>query len=213
MWLVKRFLMKCIVFVLWLIALALCAEAQPPNVSILTEKHPHSALLALKKNHAKAVEKKDAVTEGLCLQKMGQICYIQGHYAQALDFYLHADKVFNSISDKNLNANNLADMGLLYYYNKQSAKARQTYNKALSLYRNTGNAKGEADILGKIGHLYEKRHLYDSAFYYQKLALGKYNIINNRQGVAKIYENFGSIYEDLANYDSAYACFTAILPH
>lgn len=203
--------MRCIFFVLLLIALMSNTKAQLPGVDTIAGKHPDSALLILKKIHVKAVDNKDALTEGLCLQKMGQICYTQGHYAQALDFYLHADKIFNSISNKNLTAANLADMGLLYYYNKQLDKARQTYNKALSLYKQTGNKAGQADILGKIGHLYEKRHQYDIAFSYQNQALAKYTTVNNKLGEAKIYENLGSIYEDLAKYDSAYTCFNRSL--
>jgi tetratricopeptide (TPR) repeat protein/Tfp pilus assembly protein PilO len=194
-------------FTIVITSLSFNLKAQFKDVNAISQNHPDSALIILKKLHASAVEKKDEVTEGLCLQKMGQICYNQGHYAQALDFYLHADKVFTELADKNLSAANLADIGLLYYYNKQLNKSRVTYNKALALYRQTENLKGQADIFGKIGHLYEKNHLYDSAFYYQRMALKTYTAINNIQGAAKIYENLGSIYEDLAKYDSAYNCF------
>lgn len=138
---------------------------------------------------------------------MGQICYNQGHYAQALDFYLHADKLFSQQKDKDLLAGNLAKMGILYYYNKQLDKSRSLYKRALSIYRESNNFKGLAEVYGNMGHLFEKRKQYDSAFYYQHLALARYNQINFKQGAAKIYENLGSIYEDLAKYDSAYVCF------
>jgi len=190
---------------------SLNVNAQFKEVNAISQKHPDSALIIIKKIHATAIDNKNRVTEGLCLQKMGKICYNQGHYAQALDFYLHADKIFNELNDKNLSAANLAEMGVLYYYNKQLDQARVTYNKALSLYRQTKNLKGQADIFGNIGHLYEKKQRYDSSFYYQRLALKNYTAINNTQGAAKIYENLGSIYEDLAKYDSAYACFNQSL--
>ena len=140
-------------------------KAQLQNVNAISQKHPDSALIILKKIHATAIDNKNRITEGVCLQKMGQICYNQGHYAQALDFYLHADKVFNEVDDKNLSAANMAEMGVLYYYNKQLNQARITYNKALTLYRQTKNLKGQADVFGKIGHLYEKQGRYDTAFY------------------------------------------------
>jgi hypothetical protein len=138
---------------------------------------------------------------------MGQICYNQGHYAQALDFYLHADQILSSQKDKDASASNMSDMGVLYYYIKQLENSRSMYNKAMGLYKLTGNLKGQAEILGNIGHLYEKRRQYDSAFYYQRYALQNYNKADYKQGAAKIYENLGSIYEDLAKYDSAYVCF------
>jgi tetratricopeptide (TPR) repeat protein len=200
----------CVSFIVLLLAFILPVNAQSPqlaSIKAISQKHPDSALIILRKLHAEAVDKKDAITEGISLQKMGQICYNQGHYAQALEFYLHADNVFSSLNNKNLWAANLGEMGVLYYYNKQLSKSRQTYNKALSLYKQTRNVKGQAEIFGNIGHLYEKNHQYDSAFYYQRLALRNYTAINYNQGAAKIYENLGSIYEDLAKYDSAYTCF------
>jgi tetratricopeptide (TPR) repeat protein len=62
----------------------------------LSQKHPDSALIILKKLHARAIDNNDKLSEGQCLQQMGQICYNQGHYAQALEFYLHADKLFSA---------------------------------------------------------------------------------------------------------------------
>ncbi len=69
--------------------------------------HPDSALIVLKKMQAKAIMNEDAVTEGSCLQQMGQICFNQGHYAQALDFYLRADKIFDGVGNKDLLAANM----------------------------------------------------------------------------------------------------------
>lgn len=176
-------------------------------IQALSQKRPDLALVSLKKLHSKSVDNNDAVTAGVCLQKMGQICYNQGHYAQALEFYLHADKVLSALPDKNLIAGNYGEMGVLYYYNKQPGKSREMYNKALSLYRQTGNLKGQAEVFGNIGHSYEKLRQYDSAFHYQQMALDSYTKANYKQGAAKIYENLGSIYEDLAKYDLAYANF------
>ncbi|MGY4537378.1 tetratricopeptide (TPR) repeat protein [Mucilaginibacter sp. UYNi724] len=173
----------------------------------LSQKHPDSALIILKKLHAQAIDKNDPLTEGICLQQMGQICYNQGHYAQALDFYLHADKIFSAGNNRDRLAANTGEMGVLYYYNKQLDRSRAMYNKALSIYKENNNLKGQAEIFGNIGHLYEKSHRYDSAFYYQNLALKNYTQANYKQGAAKIYENLGSIYEDLAKYDSAYISF------
>lgn len=177
----------------------------------LAQKHPDSALILLRRLSAKAHDKDQLATEGICLQQMGLICYNQGHYGQALDFYLHADKIFAEANKPSLSAANMGDMGILYYYNKQLDKSRASYNKALDIYSRQNDFKGQAQILGNIGHLYEKQHRYDSAFYYQNQALIKYKQANFKQGAAKIYENLGSIYEDLAKYDSAYVSFSRSL--
>ncbi|MDT3401919.1 tetratricopeptide repeat protein [Mucilaginibacter terrae] len=200
--------------ILLLITAATSAQSNLPynklldQVDEITFRHPDSALVILKKIHAESLNNNDVTTAGISLQRMGQICYNQGHYAQALDFYLHADKLFGQQKNKDLLAGNLAKMGILYYYNKQLDKSRSLYKRALSIYRSSNNLKGQAEVYGNMGHLFEKRKLYDSAFYYQHLALARYNQVSLKQGAAKIYENLGSIYEDLAKYDSAYTCFT-----
>jgi tetratricopeptide (TPR) repeat protein len=177
------------------------------QVQVLSQRHPDSALIILKKIHANALNQNNPAVAGISLQQMGQICFNQGHYAQALDFYQHADKLFNQQKNKDLLAANLSKMGILFYYNKQLNKSRTLYQRALSIYRQTGNLKGQAETFGDIGHLFEKLHRYDSAFYYQHMALVHFNQIKFKRGSAKIYENLGSIYEDLAHYDSAYVYF------
>ncbi|WP_158825857.1 tetratricopeptide repeat protein [Mucilaginibacter lacusdianchii] len=199
------------VFLLLWIGISSTAFAQSDRTILqqaqaLSQLHPDSALKLLKELQAQAgTENKP--TAASILQLMGQICFNQGHYAQALEFYLHADKLFTQTGNKDMQAGNLGKMGVLYYYNKEVNKAQSLFKKSLSLYQQTRNIKGQAEILGEIGHLFEKRQLYDSAFHYQQQALIHYNQIHDQQGVAKIYENLGSIYEDLAKYDSAYTCF------
>ncbi|CAM3804075.1 tetratricopeptide repeat protein [Mucilaginibacter galii] len=195
-------------FLLLMSALPVRAQSgQIKQALTLSQYHADSALIVLKKIHADALTKNNLAVAGQSLQQMGQICFNQGHYAQALDFYLHADKIFAQENNKDLLANNYNKMGRLNYYNRQPANSRILYNKALSLYRQTRNRRGQAEVLGDIGHLFEKSKQYDSAFYYQRLALDNYRQINFKQGSAKIFENLGSIYEDLTRYDSAYVCF------
>jgi tetratricopeptide (TPR) repeat protein len=121
----------------------------------LSQKHPDSALIILKKLHARAIDNNDKLSEGQCLQQMGQICYNQGHYAQALEFYLHADKLVQQTKTRYAGRQHGRN-GVLYYYNKQLDKSRAMYNKALAIYKQTNNLKGQAGIYGNIGHLYEK---------------------------------------------------------
>ncbi len=204
---IKQFFSLGILNLFLFISVATAQSDPLAKVRPLLAKHPDSALILLKKMHLQTSAKEDLATAGLCLQQMGQICYNQGHYAKALEFYLHADKVFATQQNKNLMAANLGEMGILYYYIKQLDKSRVEYNKALAIYKQTNNLKGKAEIYGNLGHLFEKQQRYDSAFYYQQLALNHYTQANYKQGAAKIYENLGSIYEDLAQYDSAYVNF------
>jgi len=168
---------------------------------------PIESLVDLKKIYARAIENNDAVLEGECLQQMGKVCYHQGHFRQALDFYLKADKIFSSKNMSLSLAANFCDIGILYYYIKQPNKAMKNYSLALNIYKKRNDLKGQAAVFGRIGQLFEKRQEYDSAFYYQKLALKVNEKTTDISGTAKIYENLGSIYEDLEKYDQAAGYF------
>lgn len=199
-------------FCAFLIFFQLCftASAQEKELELFFDhqsKKPIESLIELKKIYAQSIENNDAILEGKCLQQMGKVCYRQGHFRQALDFFLKAEKIFNSNDKPLLLAANLSDIGILYYYLKQPDKAMKNYLMALNIYKKEHNVKGQAAIFGQIGQLYEKRTRYDSAFYYQNLALKANEQTSDVSGAAKIYENLGSIYEDLEKYDLAYQHF------
>lgn len=203
--------MKKIVQIFFIILLiALRGYSQDKDIPVFSDqqsKKPIESLVGLKKIYARAIENNDAVLEGECLQQMGKVCYHQGHFRQALDFYLKADKIFSSKNKSLSLAANLCDIGILYYYIKQPNKAMKNYSLALNIYKNQNDLKGQAAVFGHIGQLFEKRQEYDSAFYYQKLALRVNEKTTDVSGAAKIYENLGSIYEDLEKYHQASAYF------
>ncbi|RDC55961.1 tetratricopeptide repeat protein [Pedobacter chinensis] len=201
-----KYIGLCLTFLLF----SLSSYAQEEELETFLDHHsrkPIESLTALKKIYAQSIEDGNALLEGQCLQQMGKVCYRQGHFRQALEFFLKADKIFNSANKPLSLAANLSDIGVLYYYIKQPDKAMKNYTLALNIYKKLNNLKGQATVFGHIGQLYEKRQDYDSAFYYQKLALKINEKTNDKSRAAKIYENLGSIYEDLEKYDLAYVNF------
>jgi tetratricopeptide (TPR) repeat protein len=185
---------------------AISAEPTPKQLHrtlALSQHYPDSAFLILKRLHQIALGENDRKTIGACLQQMGKISYAQGHYAQALDYHLQAEKIFLQVDDKKLLAGNFNDLGSVYYQNIDRKSSRKQYNQALKIYKKSNNHTGLGETYGNIGHLQEKQHSYDSAFFYQRLALAEYRKADNKLGMAKIYENLGSIHEDLVRYDSA----------
>ena len=184
------------------------SAATDPEVSLqytlaLSKQYPDSAFLVLKKLYHDAQAKNDKKTIGICLQQMGEICSTQGHFAQSLDYYQQAYKIYSQLGNRGLIADNFNDMGNVYYQNMDKGSSRKQYDQALRLYKALDNKVGLGETYGNIGHLYEKEQRYDSAFYYQHNALIAYKNADNKQGMAKIYENLGSIFEDLVRYDSA----------
>lgn len=172
------------------------------NMSVSIDA-PDSIFLDLKKKHNQAVKQNDELNAGIYLQQMGEVCYVLGHYSQALDYHLQAGAIFQKLGNKKLQADNLNELGIIYYYSRQIQQSYKQYNDALALYQQLNDVNGIARTYGKIGHLYEKQHKYDSAFSYQRQALQQYQQATDKKGIAKIYENLGSIYEDLEHFDSA----------
>ncbi len=175
-------------------------HSQPENIS---NQHPDSLFLSLKKQYSHAIDEGDKKTAGQALEKMGQICFHMGHYSQSLDFYFQASSIFRESGNTEQLAETLNDIGKLYYYNKQIPEARRQFDAALDIFKRHPSRPGLAITYGNIGHLYEKLQQYDSAFYFQHLALDHYQSSANKEGMAAIYENMGSIFEDLEKYDSA----------
>jgi len=173
----------------------------------LSKSYPDSAFLILKKLHRDALLKNDKRTIAICLKQMGEICYSQGHYAQALEYHQQANRIFSLLHEKKLLADNYNDLGIIYYQNMDRKSSRKQYDQAMRLYKEINDKVGLGETFGNIGHLYEKQQRYDSAFYYQRKALTAYSNADHKGGMGKIYENLGSIFEDLERYDSARVYF------
>jgi tetratricopeptide (TPR) repeat protein len=183
---------------------SILAQQEHLEYNIFTsQQEPSKSLLQLKSKYNEATENHKTLAAAQALQQMGLLCFHVGHYPQALDFYLQADKLFKSIEADLLRANNLNDLGLLQYFNRNPVLARQYYEEALHLFESHNDHLGIAITLGKIGHLFEKQQDYNRSLDFQKQAIQHYTQINNQTGIAKIYENLGSIFEDLSRYDSA----------
>ncbi len=177
------------------------------EIRVLSQNYPDSAITLVKKRYAKAINDRDLLLQGNCLQTIGWLCVNQGHYAQAQDYYFQADRIYTQLNAKQALGSNWSDIGELNIFNKQHQLAKEYFNKALHTFKSENDRNGEASVLGNMGHLFEKEGHYDSAFVYQKQALAIYREQTNRNGEAKIHENLGSIYEDLGKYDSAYLHF------
>ncbi|SEW53948.1 tetratricopeptide repeat protein [Chitinophaga arvensicola] len=211
----KRFFIAIVLCLLLLPGMWSCAQdtlqMQLEAAGKLSQESPDAAFLALRRMHDLAISNQDEVTAGKCLQQMGKVCFILGHYAKSLDYYQQAANIFTAGGHKAEEAAVLNDMGQLYYRNINKKGAKAQYDKALQRYRQVNDKAGMAATYGYIGHYYEKQQQYDSAGYFQQLALTQYQSANDTFGMAGIYENLGTIHEDLASYDTALTYFRTAL--
>lgn len=174
-------------------------------------QEPNAEFLQLKEQYRAAIAAKQYTRAAITLNRMGNMCYHLGHFAQSLDYYFQAEHLFEQEHQYALLAANANDMGILHYYNKNMDNAHKQYDKAIAIYLKLHDEKGIGNTYGHLGHLYEKQQRYDSALLFQAMALKAYANANDRKGMSKIYENLGSIYEDLEHYDSAHYYFNLAL--
>lgn len=172
---------------------------------------PDSLFLKFKDQYNVAVQQANSNEQSILLEKMGELCFHMGQYAQALEYYLDASNLFKQANKQNALAYNYIDLGILYYYNRDTISAGNYFRQALTLFTKQGDSKGLALTYGNIGFSFEKKHQYDSAKYYQNRALQEYSNAHDNAGMAKIYENIGSIQEDLGDYNAAMVYFNKAL--
>lgn len=183
----------------------------------LTDKqkqvYPDSAYTILKGLLAEAVTEKNVLAQAIALQQVGYILYHNSSYAEALNHYLQADKLFQQTGRKDLIAKNLDNIGTIYYSNRQGNLSNRYFYEALKIYQELNDTAGLGTTYGMIGHICEKAEKYDSAYYYQQLALQYFIDLKSPQGIADIYENIASIYEDKEKNDSSFAYYNKALSY
>lgn len=105
------------------------------RAAALGSEHPDSAFLLLRGLYTTSLEQQKTMAAATALQQIGQLCYRQGHYAQAMEFHFQASALFKKSGDAEAYAANLNDIGNLYYYNKQTALARQQFDQAANRFQ------------------------------------------------------------------------------
>ncbi|TCC96520.1 tetratricopeptide repeat protein [Pedobacter hiemivivus] len=173
--------------------------------------NPDSAFLLIQKLRKEYSDRKDVHALAVCNQQLGKIFHYQGAYAQALTFYLKADKIFRKEKDRLLIAQNLNNIAQTYSSAHLKQKSLPMFKEALKIFQELRNDKGIAKTYSILGKFFEKKGTYDISFGYQQLALQHYKKINDSLGLAKVYNDIGSILERKRQYNDALKYFTLAL--
>ncbi len=133
-------------------------------------------------------------------QLLGQLFFVEAAYNQALEYFLKAEKIWQSYHNPSQRAANFNDLGQLYSQLKRPDKVLYYHQAALHIYQKLQDIQETAGTYGHVGHYFEKKEMYDSALFYQYRALALYDSASYGKGKSLILENLGSIYEDLEEY-------------
>lgn len=97
-------------------------------------------------------------------QNIGVTYVKMGNYNQALDNYLKALKIYETLEEENFIVGITGNIGSLYSCRlKDDENGLIYYNKALTLSKKIGNEKFRAHILGAVGEMYMRQKEFEKA--------------------------------------------------
>jgi serine phosphatase RsbU (regulator of sigma subunit) len=139
--------------------------------------------------------------------------YAKGFYKAAIENYLEALKLAESLHDTTRMANCYMVLGIVYYQMKDYAKAETNYSAAASIYRVQKNMQSLSGIENNIGLVQQAQAKYPEARESFKNSLRLLDQIGADSGAyAPIYQNIGLTYSKMNQCDTAMLWFMKALP-
>jgi tetratricopeptide (TPR) repeat protein len=172
------------------------------NPSKVIEDYPdltedlHKLLLQMSK-------KKDLFDNAPNLRGLGNIYYVLGDYAKALEYYeqdLERERIFKNRRGEGAALGNL---GLVYHALGDFKKAFEFQQESLMLARELGDRLGEMMALGELGNIYFSIKDYPNAFDNSQQALLMAQSLQHRTGQEDALRNLGNIYLIRGEYATA----------
>src|ERR1051325_1150778 len=137
------------------------------------------------------------------LCNMGNVFIALGDYPVALDYYLRALKLAESLNNKAEIARDLGNIGVVYSYEGDYSETLEYYLKALKLKQELGNKVEIAITSGNIGIVYFRKGEYSKALEYYLKAFAIDSALDNKNNMAAWLNNIGSVYNTRHEYEKA----------
>ena len=137
------------------------------------------------------------------LGNLGIFNAMKGNNTNALDYYLKALKIDESIHNKNGIASRLGNIGSIYKEQGDYPKALDYYLKALKLGEELGDKNRMAIQLSNIGLIYQDQVDYSKALEYSIKALKLAEELGDKILISTNLGNIGVCYKELADYPKA----------
>lgn len=130
---------------------------------------------------------------GFCLNSLGNVAYLQGEYAEAVQRLWKSLAIRREIGDRWGMAHTLNSLGNVAYDQGDYAAARQRYQESLALFEEAGDQRGMAISLNNLGNVARMLGEYTEAkqLYHESLALKRE--LSDRLGIAYALNNLGYV--------------------
>ena len=180
------------------------------------EKEASAGRYEVKIKELRAASEKDkdriaarkAFDEGEVLQQEGTAESLR----TAQKKYEEAVKLYQTVGDKNGEAESLTQVGGVFYHLGENEQALKFYNASLPLRRAVGDKNGEAGTLSNIGLVYWDIGEQQQALETFNRSLLLFREVGENVGVATTLANIGNVYRDLGENERALEFYNESLP-
>lgn len=142
-------------------------------------------------------------TTAKTLNILGRAYDHKGDFSNALNNYLKALKIYESLDYKEQKAKLLSNIVGVYRRTKDYNKATQYAFVSLKLFEELNDDTSMAMVYNNIGGIYYDQNSYPKTVEYWDKAIKIFERIKNKNGVAVTSNNLGSVYTELEEYDKA----------
>jgi len=126
-----------------------------------------------------------------------------GEKGIAIDYFLKALEVSETIKDDTLSAKVNKRMGIIYVKTHDYNLALKYLNKSLNLNHKISDSAGIVGDYMTLGNVYKNQGIFDTAMTYYTKSLNLSKTINYERGLAGNYNNIGNILRNQKKYDEA----------
>jgi two-component system sensor histidine kinase EvgS len=149
--------------------------------------------------------------EALAYRRAGKACEESQQYGLALEHYLRASKLLDSMGSVNGMANALLDIGMVYYHQSMYSLAAPLFRKAEKLFLSVQDNRGLIQCYNDLGITYRETQNIDSAEILFHKAIAASSRLNDRTRAAESIYHLGTMIEQHNAIDSARACYVQAL--
>ena len=181
------------------------------NKAIEFYKKSHYSYSELKKSKQPDLSLKGEMGMANCYINTGNALRFIADYALALENYLKALKIYESLRTRNPNNKDVLsriascnyNMGAIHFYQDHLDLALEYYDKALHFYEETNDKSGIGICYVNMGALLFTIHKDTLALEYEQKALEILTELGDKNNVSNCYVNIGNIYDKWGNYELA----------
>jgi serine phosphatase RsbU (regulator of sigma subunit) len=164
------------------------------------------AALAMKSGQAGlalAKKGKHGVLEGYLRNNIGLLFLDKSQYEKALENFIEAAKVSESISDRKTMAMSMENIGIVYKSQHLYEKALLNFSGSLKVFTELNDKMSQANVYTDLGSLYYDLGDNEKALEYFLQSLKLMEELGDKGGIAGGYNNVAVIYEEMKNYSKA----------